>query len=170
MHLLDNGIRLNLETPFRHGLLLGGIMADESFVLRMDIADPIGTTVQTPFTNRPFQFDRPTIGMLLIRKDERAMSCLFPLDLLFHLQAELMDLTTLAQNAWQARGGEPAAVARTVRAMVSALNGVPHRPDRFGVRDWAPSLSMPFGLVMAGQWLGTPETAEPLTYTVETAQ
>lgn len=170
MYLKDNGVKLRDTTPFRHGLLLGGVMDDDSIIVRIDIADPIGAPVTVPGTERTITFNRPSIGIMAIRKADRAHSLFFPAQTLALLQAQANDLITLAKNAWLSRGGEQAAVNRNARALVSALNGDAHQPDSFGTKDWAPSLSMPFGLVLAGDWMGTPEVADILTYTVEDAQ
>lgn len=169
MYLKDNGVKLRDTTPFRHGLLLGGVMDDDNIIIRLDVVDPVGSPVTVPGSERTITFDRPSLGMMAIRKTDRATSLFFPMEALAQLQSNATTLVSLVQSAWLERGGEAQAVARNVRALVSALNGDVHQPDSFGTLNWAPSLSMPFGLVMAGDWMGAPEAADVLTYTVEEA-
>jgi hypothetical protein len=170
MYLLENGIKLRETTPFRHGILIGGLFEDTSLIVRLDVADPIGVELAAPDTGRPFKFSQPSIGAMLIKKDDRSSSCFFPLEALARLQANADELVTMVGDAWREAGGDEAAISRNLRALISALNGDIHRVDSFGVVNWAPSLSMPFGIVLAGPWMGQPEIAEPLTYTIPTQE
>jgi hypothetical protein len=167
MYILENGIRLNKDLPFRHGVLLGGLFDDSELVVRLDIADPIGVELTDPIRNRPFTFSKPSVGMMMIRKSARSSSTFFPALALAKMQAGAGEMTKLLGDAWAEMGGDANGIARNQRALVSALNGQAHSVSSFGTSNWAPSLVEPFGLVMSGDWMGIPELGEPLSYTVK---
>lgn len=171
MRILPNTRTHRGETPFRHGFLVGDLpMADDlfggSFVLALDVIDPIGATVPVPGRpNSLIAFDDPTVAVCLLRRFEetgRKRPMMMPTSLLDALRAEARALADQIQDIFLAEGAAPNAAARVALSVESALLGATHRPDHYGVKMWSPHLDLPFGVVLAGPWIATPPEADAI--------
>lgn len=174
MHIIPNSCIHRGETPFRHGFRIHDLGLPEdgeegTFVLAMDVLDPIGRLMPVPGKSGSIVFDDPTVALMLFRALDddgdvkgRKRPVFMPAPFIDDLVQQSEILGTLAAIELINAGASEQAAGRVGLSIVSALRGKTFRPDHFGVLGWSPHLSMPFGIVRSGPWISEPFDADPI--------
>lgn len=162
------------ETPFRHGFLITNLgLPDDAehgqLVLALDVLDPVGRPITVPGKTGTMEFDKPTIGLTLLRvvaetddAPARKRPVFMPQDLLDRLVENAQQIGIMVVFSLIEGGADHKAADRVGLSVVSALQGDTFRPDYFGVQGWSPHLNKPFGIVRSGPWVSVPFDAEPI--------
>lgn len=163
-----------MKPPFRHGFRIGDLgLPDDgeegTFVLAIDVLDPVGQKMPVPGKTGSIVFDDPTVGIMLFRALEddedvkgRKRPVFMPADLVTRLSEQAETLGALIAAELVGAGADLKAAGRVGLSVASALQGATFRPDYFGVMGWSPHLSLPFGIVRSGPWIREPFAADPI--------